>query len=184
MREHVLISQIRQRKESAMNEIIDRYSRLLWQIVSAVLHNVGSTQDVEEVVADVFICLWQHPEKFDPDRGTLKRLLCVMARSRAIDRCRVLARHAVLPLEEAVLACPPGMQEKLIREESRRALTAAVNALEEPGREILLRRYYYEQKPRQIALAMGMTVKQVDNFLYRCKRQLRSALEGKEVWDR
>ena len=51
-----------------------------------------------------------------------------------------------------------------------------MNALGEPGREILVRRYYFNQKPRQIALALGMTVKQVDNSLYRSKRQLRQTL--------
>jgi RNA polymerase sigma-70 factor (ECF subfamily) len=60
--------------------------------------------------------------------------------------------------------------------ETKKELIAAVNALGEPGREILVRRYYYEQKPREIALALGMTVKQVDNSLYRSKRALRQVL--------
>ena len=65
-----------------------------------------------------------------------------------------------------------------MRAETRRELLAAVNALGEPGREILVRRYYYGQKPREIALALGLTVKQVDNSLYRAKRQLREALSA------
>ena len=56
------------------------------------------------------------------------------------------------------------------------AWLAAVKALDEPNREILIRRYYYDQKPRQIALALGLTVKQVDNSLYRSKCLLRQAL--------
>ena len=62
----------------------------------------------------------------------------------------------------------------------RRELLETVNSLDEPGREILVRRYYYDQKPRQIALALGMTVKQVDNSLYRSKRLLREKLS--EAW--
>lgn len=64
-----------------------------------------------------------------------------------------------------------------MREETRRELLAAVNALGEPGREILVRRYYYNQKPREIALALNMTVKQVDNSLYSTKRNLRQRLQ-------
>lgn len=168
--------------QSVMNHVIDKYSRLLWPIAAAVLKNVGSEQDVEECVADTFIFLWEHPERFDPRRGSLKSLLCVVVRSRAIDRFRQLTRHSMVPLEEAVLSDSLGMQEALIREETRRELLAAVQALGEPGREILVRRYYYDQKPRQIALALGLTVKQVDNSLYRAKRQLRDALSaGKEA---
>ena len=176
MREEALIRAIGSRDEDAMDHIINKYSRLLWPIASAVLKNVGGEQDVEEVVADAFILLWEHPGKFDPSRGTLKSWLCMVTRSRAIDRYRELARRQTMPLEEAVLAEGFGMQEKLMQADTRRELLAAVNALGEPGREILIRRYYYEQKPRQIALALGMTVKQVDNSLYRSKRHLREVL--------
>ena len=161
-----------------MNEVITKYSRLLWPIASAVLKNIGSEQDVEECVADAFIFLWQYPDKFDPERGNLKSYLCMVVRSRAIDRYRQIARHGELPLEEAVLSVSVGMQEELMTRETKRELIAAISALGEPGREILVRRYYYNQKPREIALALGMTVKQVDNSLYRSKRQLRQSLSG------
>lgn len=51
-----------------------------------------------------------------------------------------------------------------------------MKALEEPDREILLRRYYYDQKPREIAMALDMPVKHVENHLYRTKRRLRETL--------
>ncbi len=163
----------------AMAACMKQYARLLWPVASAVLKNVGSDQDVEECVADAFIYLWENPEKFDPARGKLKSLLCIVARSRAIDRYRSLTRRQTAALEESVLADSFGMQEALLREETRKELLEAVNALGEPGREILVRRYYYDQKPRDIALAMDMTVKQVDNSLYRSKRYLRERLAGK-----
>lgn len=181
MKDEAILSALKERKESVMDHIINKYSRLLWPIASAVLKNVGSEQDVEECVADAFIYLWEHPEKFDPSRGSLKSLLCILARSRAIDRYRQITRRETVPLEETVLADNFGMQDRLVREETRRELLAAVNALGEPGREILVRRYYYDQKPREIALALGMTVKQVDNSLYRSKRTLRQALQEVSV---
>ena len=69
-----------------------------------------------------------------------------------------------------------GVQDALLREETRRELIAAVNALADLERDILIRRYYYEQKPKEIAKALDLTVKQVDNYLYRSKQKLRHAV--------
>lgn len=179
MKDDRVIFAIRDRDGGMMDHVIGKYARLLWSVADGVLQSVGSEQDVEECVADAFIYLWEHPETFDPQRGKLKSLLCIVARSRAIDRCRQITRRGTVPLEEAVLSEGLGMQDALLKEETRRELLAAVNALEEPNREILLRRYYYEQKPREIAKALGMTVKQIDNSLYRSKQRLRQTLEQK-----
>ncbi len=177
MKDETIIAAIAAGDADMMNHVINKFSRLLWPIAGAVLKNAGSEQDVEECVADAFIYLWEHPERFDPGRGTLKSWLCIVARSRAVDRYRQITRRSTVPLEEAALSDGLGMQEQLMREETRRELLAAVNALGEPGREILVRRYYYNQKPREIALALNMTVKQVDNSLYSTKRNLRQRLQ-------
>ncbi len=60
----------------------------------------------------------------------------------------------------------------------QRELLAAVNALGEPDQEILLRRYYYQQKPKDIAVALDLSAKQVENRLFRAKQKLREQLEG------
>lgn len=176
MQDKKLLAELKKRNEAAMGQIIDKYAKLLWSVAGAVLHGVGTAQDVEECVADVFIHLWENSHKFDPDRGALKSWLAMVARSKAIDRWRELSGRSTVPWDEAFLAGEPGATDSVMEEETRRVLTAAVNALGEPDREIVVRRYYYGQKPKEIALALNMSVKQVDNRLYQTKRRLRQAL--------
>ena len=176
MRDENVISGIKNRDESVINDVIVKYSKLLWSIASAVLKNVGSEQDVEECIADVFIDLWEHPDKYDLQRSTLKSWLCMVTRCRAIDCYRKLSKHSTVPLEGAMMAGRMGMQDALLQEETKRELVAAVNALADIERDILIRRYYYEQKPREIAKALDLTVKQVDNYLFRSKQKLRKAI--------
>ena len=176
MNDEKIIRAIRDGSEGAISQVIDRYSRLMWSIVRAVLKNTGSEQDMEECVADVFIYLWENPGKFDPQRGRLKAWLAIVARSRAIDRYRELSRRSDVPLEDTLIADRIGAADRVLAQETRQALIRAVKALEEPDREILIRRYYREQKPREIAIALDMPVKQVENRLYRAKLKLRGII--------
>ncbi len=177
MTDKLILEGILNRDEGTIAWVIQKYSRLLWSVADAVLKNIGSSQDTEECVADVFILLWQSPQKFDPERGSLKNWLSMVARSRAIDRYRELSRHATVSLDDAMIAGRIGIRDALLDREQRRELTDAIGALGELERDILLRRFYYGQKPTQIARALKLSVKQVDNFLYRTKRKLRKAIE-------
>ena len=170
------IAGIKEQNEDIFNEVVVKYSKLLWPIVAAVLKNVGNEQDVEECVADVFIDLWENPDKYDAERGTLKTWLCMVARCKAIDRYRILQKHSTVPLEGAMMAGRMGMQDALLQAETKRELVAAVNALADVEKDILIRRYYYEQKPGEIAKALDMPLKQVKNHLYRSKQKLRKAI--------
>lgn len=182
MSDEKLIRAIRARDERAIAYVIETYSRLLWSIASAVLKDVGSAQDTEECVADTFISLWQSPDKFDPARGSLKTWLSITTRSRALDRCRALSRRDTLPLEEAAFVQIPELPEdELLRDDARQTLQATIARLDEPDREILLRRYCRDQKPREIALALGIPVKQVENRLYRAKKKLREILSSRRL---
>ena len=106
----------------------------------------------------------------------MKTWLSVIARTQAINRCREIVKRNTVSLEETACIEQMGVVDTVLQAETRRTLATAINALDEEEREILLRRYCYDQKPRKIAFALSMSVKQVDNRLYQTKRKLREML--------
>lgn len=92
MKDEQTAEAVGRRDEAVIGEVIKAYSKLLWNIASAVLDQVGSVQDVEECVADTFVYFWENPNKYDPQRGKLKTWLSIIARSKAIDRYRELSK--------------------------------------------------------------------------------------------
>lgn len=176
MNDERIITAIKNRNERAINEVITKYSKLLYSVAGAVLNHIGSTCDIEECVADTFIYLWEHPEKYDFRRGKLKTWLSIVARTQAFNRCREIAKRNIVPLEDTDFINQLGIVDTTIETDTHKTLLSAINSLGEPNREILIRRYYYEQKPKEIALALDISVKQVDNRLYQTKLKLRKML--------
>lgn len=176
MSDEKIICAIKRGNEIAISNVITKYSRLIWSITNSILHNVASIQDVEECVADVFVHLWRNQEKYDIQRGTLKVWLSVVARSQAIDKYRELSKNNTVPLDDAIFIEQVDICDGIMNDETKHMLIAAVRALDQPEQEILIRRYYYEQKPKEIAVALDIPIKQVENRLYRTKQRLRAMM--------
>lgn len=67
---------------------IDAYERHADDVRRAAREVLRDAPQAEDVAHEVFLALWRHPERYDPDRGGLGRYLRVMARSRALDQLR------------------------------------------------------------------------------------------------
>ncbi len=187
MNDTVLIRKIKQREEEAFSHVIEIYSKLLWVIVGGVLSKSFGylVQDVEECVSDVFIELWNHPEKFDPKRGSLKTYLAVMARSKAINLHRKRGKENIIRLEdcrdaEMVPDNASTSTDGWMDQENYQVLYEAIRQLPKPTREILIRRYFYEEQPRDIALKLALPKKEIENRLYRGKKMLLDILSDVE----
>ena len=83
--EAALIGRIRAGDETAMADLYDRYSGIVYGVAMRVL---GNTTAAEDVLQEVFLQLWRNPQAFDADRGRLPAWLAVIARNRAIDHLR------------------------------------------------------------------------------------------------
>ncbi len=162
--------------ETAINYAISKYSKLMWHIAGTVLKNVASVEDIEECVADVFVYLWKNAKSVDEKRGNLKSWLSMVAKSKAIDRYRQLSKANEVSLNDEILIESIGVLDKILSDELKRELIAAVNSLAEPDREIVVRRYYYQQKPKEIGFVIDLPVKQIENRLYRSKLKLREII--------
>ena len=176
MNDKKVISAIIRQDEQIFAFVIEKYSRLLWKIAASILINAASVQDVEECVADVFIYLWQHPEKYDPDRAKLSSYLSVVARSKAVDRYRLIIRKREIPMEKFLVKSLQYAEVKAA-DAKKEKLRSCVEELEETEKELIIRRYYYEQKPAEIALALDMPKKQVENKLYYVRQKLKKMME-------
>ncbi len=90
----------------ALAQVHARYARYL---AAAAAQITADREAAAEVVQDVLVHLWEHPLRFDPDRGGLRAYLVVMARRRAVDWVRrESARRPSETVARELAATPDG----------------------------------------------------------------------------
>ena len=89
----------------------------------AALRVLGDAAAAQDVVQDVFVELWSHPDRYDPAAGPLRTYLIVLARHRAVDVVRSELRR--MARQERHTGWPRGSRP-LAREEVTAAEAASV----------------------------------------------------------
>ncbi|WP_208028588.1 sigma-70 family RNA polymerase sigma factor [Rhabdothermincola sediminis] len=72
-------------RQDALAEV---YRRHAGSVLALARRLLASREEAEEVVQEVFLRLWNQPERFEPARGSLRSYLLAQTHGRAIDRLR------------------------------------------------------------------------------------------------
>ena len=81
----VLVVAVARRDHAALSELYRRHGGSLF---CAALRVLSARELAEEVVQDIFLRLWRTPERFDPERGSLRSFLLAQCHGRAVDVVR------------------------------------------------------------------------------------------------
>jgi RNA polymerase sigma factor (sigma-70 family) len=150
--------------QAAFDQHKDAVYRFAWRMA-------GSPVAAEDITQDVFVGLLRHPDRFDPDRGTLRAFLLGIARNLALKRWR--AEHRFQPLDdEAVVAEPIDLD----RGEIGDIVGRAVRALRPLQREVVILAEYEGLTLAEVARAVDADVGTVKSRLHRARENLRRML--------
>lgn len=174
MNEKKLAQRLKRGDRLALDNAMDIFTPYLSVVVWNTMGPAASAPDVEEIVSDAFLALWLHRDGLNPEQG-LKAWLAAAARNKAIDRMRA-APPAPLPLEDAGAAGGPNPEEELERRMFADALLRAVEALAPPDDQLVLRFYYEEERLKDIAADLGLSVPAAKSRLCRARHKLKKIL--------
>ena len=151
-----LIHSLRSGSKQALGILYDRYGSLVYTIALKILKQPS---DAEDLTQDIFLNFWKQ-EKFDPNRATLSVYICMMARSRALNRLashgsyqRSLQRLQWSSPEDRSTATP---LEKASLVEQQEAVQRALAQLSDLQRQILEMNFYQGLSHSQIAQKLDM----------------------------
>jgi RNA polymerase sigma factor (sigma-70 family) len=138
----------------ALTEAYAAYAPAVYRQAKRILNDAGTAEDITH---DVFLRLWDRPDRYDPDRGSLVAWLTTLARNQAVSQRR---RAAVAQRCLRLLVCDcvpaPDCAQTVLGEATAAAVRAAVNALPESQRTALLLAYYEGLSYREVGVRLGI----------------------------
>ena len=140
--------------EGAVNEIYDQFSSFVYGFALRV---IGDARAAEDVSQDVFVTVWERPDAFDPDRGSLRTWLGTLAHRRAVDHVRrEEARRRRAIKDGARPQTTPDVEEMAMALVTAERVRAALATLPDEQRRAIQLAYFGGKTYRQVAEVLGI----------------------------
>jgi RNA polymerase sigma-70 factor, ECF subfamily len=169
-----LIEGIIKRDRQALSALYDRYARVIY---SVAYRSLGSVEESEEVVMDVFAKIWMTADRYNADKAHVDTWIFMMARSRTLDRLRSKQRRSKLTEAIVVEDLPTSTNDNSVDLELadlRTQILTALATLPPEQRQVLELAYYGGWSHREIAEQTGMALGTVKTRIRLGLEKLRS----------
>ena len=137
--------------------LADAYGQFSSFVFSLALRVIGDRSAAEDITQDVFVGLWNQPDRFDPRRGSLRSYLGTLTHRRAVDLIRreeARRRRETKTSHEPVVTT--AVDDLALVGLTADAVRAAVASLPDLQRQAVELAYFGGHTYRQVADTLGI----------------------------
>ncbi len=175
-----LVERVRRADSAALADLYDRHATTVYSIALSILRDPSRAEDVTH---DVFLRLWNAPDRFDPAVGRFAPWFYRVARNRSIDVVR-RQRFEFVPSESTRFdltpdADPDPSDQAISSTESQR-VRRALSSLPENQRQLIELAYFGGLSHRQLAGQLDLPLGTVKTRIRLGLRRLREMMQQEE----
>ena len=161
--------------ESGFDEVLALYQDRLIFFIHRYVRNITVAEDLAE---DAFVELLIHKRRFHY-RVKLKTYLFTIGRNKAINYLKRASTRmdTALPSLDILEADALQLEERVLQEERKREVNAAVGQLNEDYRDVLHLLYMEDMTYEEAGKVLGKNRKQIENLAYRARQSLKAVLD-------
>jgi len=161
--------------QNALEEIYARHGGSVFALSSRIVNDRARAEDVTQ---EVFLKLWQQPDRFDPDRGSLRSYLLALTHGRSVDVVR--SESARKRREDADTAridlVIDGLEREVVDLAIAEQVKQALEALPQAERDPIELAYFGGHTYREAAVLLNQPEGTIKTRIRTGLRRLREAL--------
>jgi RNA polymerase sigma-70 factor (ECF subfamily) len=149
--------------KAAFEALYRQYEKLVFKVAFLM---VGSREEAEDVLQEVFLSAWQSRRTYDASKGKITTWLHTITMNRCF-RSHRKARAASVSTDSIELAgatdCQP--EEILVTKDEYEHLLKALNAMDKKHRAVIILRFFNDLEYKEIAEVLGIPLGTVKSRL-------------------
>ena len=178
MDERELIRQMKSSDRTSFDQIYEKYYVPLFRSAYLIC---GNREDAEDVLQDTFVTCWLcigQLRKEESFRYWIFRIMTQAARKRAKERSRQLPDEDIVNrIDQIAVSSSMEAADEYERTSDKTVLEAALSALDQASREVIVLYYYEEMSVREVAKTLGLLEGTVKSRLYFARRKMKKILQ-------
>ncbi|MEO7804986.1 MAG: sigma-70 family RNA polymerase sigma factor [Actinomycetota bacterium] len=170
-----LVVAISRWEQSALQEAYVRHGGGILALARRVTGDRGLAEDV---VQEVFVRLWYEPQKFDPERGSLRTYLMTNCHGRSVDMVRSETARRAREAKEGRAAVSETYepQREIEAASDAKQVREVLGALPEPEREAIELAYFGGRTYREVAGLLNVAEGTIKSRIRAGLRKMRNSL--------
>ena len=175
-----LVTAIARYSEVALAEAYRRHGGAVFGLAKRVLR---SAPDAEDVTQEVFLRLWNQPDRFDPARGSLRSFLLAQTHGRAVDAVRSSTSRRLREVRDATRRARSAydMQHEAWDLALADQVTRAMEGLPDDERRAIELAYFDGHTYREVAQLLDQPEGTIKSRIRNGMRRMRAALSDAGV---
>jgi RNA polymerase sigma-70 factor, ECF subfamily len=172
----LLMARVAAGDDDALAEIWSRHASMVFGHAKRL---TASPAIAEEITQEVFVSLWTHPDRFDPQRGTLRTFLALDTRGKSIDALRHNERRRIREQRQFAMEPAASADQNQSGIDSRVTTTVreAIRRLPDKQREAVELAYFSGLTQSEVATSLGIPEGTAKSRLRLAQAKLRTWLD-------
>lgn len=157
-----------------MEKIINEYSNYIYKIIQNNTNNL-SCEDIEEIVLDVFLAIWNNQNTLNKDLP-LKPYLIGITKNVIKNKYRNIHFNYNIGDYEECFEVPVDINYLIEQNEKNKIIKNTLNQMNENDKKIFLLFYYNSMSILDISKLLNISKTNVKTKLFRIRKKLKKAL--------